>query len=565
MSRSARGWGRELPVVALFALVAVLLTRDHQKDDSPTFDEPLHVIAGAEYVENGTYAINLEHPPLLKILAGFSLRSLRVDPPPPGMRVPSMHGEYFQFLYGNRAPASAIVSVARRPFPYLLAALVLLAWLVAAAVFGEGVGLLAAGLVAFDPTFVGHAGVVHTDVGASLFTVATVAGAIASVRRGSLAGWLGTGVVLGLALATKFSAVLLIPFVAAVPFLPLGAPPGRSRVRDLAYAVAAIGVGTALLLATYSWAMRRMPLETALDAEREYLASRDAPPATMERLARITHVSSPLGHYLTGLEGVALLDTNGRGANYLLGRVSTDRFLSYFFVAFLVKSTPSFLLLTLFLVVLGGRRLLDPWPLGLLLAAALFFVAAVRSHFNIGVRHILPVYALLAVAGAGVLARRLNTRAFAWAGASLVGAAALSVMTCHPEEIAYFNLIAGGPAGGERWLTDSNIDWGQDLKRVAEYLRARGWESETTVVAYSGLATNYYMRRIKTLDPSRPIEPGRYAVSALMQAIGPQFVRTFEGEESSRHVKALLDALAARGRRVGRIAASFTVWELPPP
>jgi hypothetical protein len=73
------------------------------------------------------------------------------------------------------------------------------------------------------------------------------------------------------------------------------------------------------------------------------------------------------------------------------------------------------------------------------------------------------------------------------------------------------------------------------------------------------------MRRIKTLDPSRPIEPGRYAVSALMQAIGPQFVRTFEGEESSRHVKALLDALAARGRRVGRIAASFTVWELPPP
>jgi hypothetical protein len=549
--------------VLLFALSSVLLTRDHQKDDSPTFDEPFHVMAGSEYVANGTYGLNLEHPPLMKLLAGLALDPLHVIPPAPGSRVPSTGGDYFRFLYGNRAPADTIVAAARRPFPWLLATLVVLAWGIGYRVFGEGAGLLAAGLLAFDPNLIGHAALVHTDIGAALAVLAAVGAALAAAARGGRLRWLLAGGCLGLALATKFSAVLLVPVFLLVPFLPWRRRDSRERRRAIAGSMVAILVGIGVLAGVYAVAMRRMPAADAVGAEIDFLRSRDATPAAIEAVARLGRLAPPLGHYAAGLEGVSLLDARGRGTNYLLGRTSSDRFLGYFFVAFLVKSTPSFLLLAAALAVFGGRRLLTPWPLGLLLAAAVFFAAAVRSHFNIGVRHILPVYALLAVAGAGVLARQLKPRLFAWGGAALVGLAALSAVRAHPEEIAYFNAIAGGTAGGARWLSDSNVDWGQDLARLGTYLRARGWERDTTVVAYSGLAANYYARDCRVLDPARPLTPGRYAVSALMETIGPEFVQTFEGEESSRQLRRLLDLLKAHGRRIDRVGASFTIWELP--
>ena len=49
---------------------------------------------------------------------------------------------------------------------------------------------------------------------------------------------------------------------------------------------------------------------------------------------------------------------------------------------------------------------------------------------------------------------------------TVVGAARI-----HPHYLAYFNQIAGGPRGGARYLLDSNIDWGQDLKGLADYLK----------------------------------------------------------------------------------------------
>lgn len=565
MSSRALSVRRELPVVVLFTLAALLLTWDHQKDDSPTLDEPLHLFAGAEYVENGTYGVNLEHPPLTKLLAGWALRPLRLQPPAPGSRVPSPRDDYFRFLYGNRAPADAIVSAARRPFPWLLAALVLLVWAFGLLAFGKGVGLLAAGLVALDPNFIGHGGVVHTDVAAALVIVAAVGAALLAVTHGGAARWLAAGVLMGVALATKFSAILVIPVVLALPLVGKRSEGGRRpALGGVAAAAAALVLAVVTLAAIYGMAMRQMTLSDALDSEATFLRGRGASEVLVSRLSRLTSAIPPLGHYVAGLAGVSLLDRHGRGANYLLGRVSDSGFPSYFFVAFLVKSTPAFLVLTLAILLAGGRLLLSPWRFGLLATAATFFGAAVRSNFNIGIRHLLPIYPMLALVGAGVLAARLRPRIFVWSGAVLVASSALSLAASHPEEIAYFNFIAGGSRSGAAWLSDSNLDWGQDLKRLGAFLKERGWERETTVVAYSGLATNYYMRDCRVLEPGRPIEPGRYAVSALLETIGPEFVRTFEGEASARQLRELLERLKRRGRRLERVGASITIWDLPP-
>ena len=101
------------------------------------------------------------------------------------------------------------------------------------------------------------------------------------------------------------------------------------------------------------------------------------------------------------------------------------------------------------------------------------------------------------------------------------------------------------------------------MKRLGDYLRDTGTESRTTVVAYSGFATNYYSRSCRVLDPSSPIGPGLYAISDSMQAIGPDFFVGLEGKASADQLRDLLARLGARGRRVARVGASITIWELP--
>ena len=66
--------------------------------------------------------------------------------------------------------------------------------------------------------------------------------------------------------------------------------------------------------------------------------------------------------------------------------------------------------------------------------------------------------------------------------AILVASAAFSVWRIHPFEFTYFNSFVGGPEHGIEWLSDSNLDWGQDLKRVSDVLRRRGWADDTTIV-----------------------------------------------------------------------------------
>ena len=565
-----RPW--EALLIAGLCVVAVGVTQAHQRDDSPTFDEPIHLFAGHEYAAEGTYWLNPEHPPLLKLLAGASLGTVGLRTPSQGVPGPRALPRHFvtcfvTWLYRNVVPADALLAQGRRPFPFLFALLVLCAWGSARALSGPGAGLLSAGLIALEPNFVGHAGVIHTDVGAALTMTAAVVLALFAVEKGSVAWWGAAGIALGVALAAKFTAVLLVPLF---PLLPLvQAITGRPRpeprrvVRGVLGSVLALGTALAVLWGIYAWSLRNMPAPDAEEAVRLFLLDRRAPHSEVERIAALSRFSPPLGHYVAGLAGVQLLSGGGRGTNFFRGEVSENAFPLYFPAAFLLKTTPSFLLFTLAVFVVGGTELFRFRSLALLLPAAAVMAAAMVSHFNIGVRHILPVYPLLAIAGAGILAERLP-RLFPLAAGALLLGSATSLYLAHPNEMSYFNVLAGGTEGGRRWLSDSNVDWGQDLKRLGATLREKGWEDTTTIVAYSGLPMNYYSPRAKILDPAAPPAAGRYAVGATVEAIGPAFASRIEGPAAGRKVAELLALLRSRGRRIGRVGGSITIWELPP-
>ncbi|HEX7149888.1 MAG TPA: hypothetical protein VF618_00250 [Thermoanaerobaculia bacterium] len=513
--------------VLLLSAAAWLLVADHARGDSITIDETLHIFAGAEYVQHGTYVTNPEHPPLTKDLAGLALLPLRLQPP----RIVAIGPlppveELTRFYTTNHAPLRTIVAAARTPFRWLLVLLIAVVYVAARTAWGVPAAMLASALIALDPNFIAHAGLVHTDVAAALFmTLATV---LAVAGR-----WPWAGVALGLALLAKFSALILVPLMVAAPFL------GRERMgrigRTALMGVMAVAIAAVIVLLGYAANLRSMPATLAAQSVTNFLRVRDVP--HVERYAALTEAVPQAGMFAAGVRGVQQSSAHGQSWNYLRGKLSREGFPHYFFIAFLVKSTPAMLLVTL-AIFFGGRLLRSPWALGLLAPAALLLAVSLPSSFNIGIRHILPIYPLLAITGAGVLAARLPRRAFVVAATLLIASAAVSAGTSHPHELAYFNAIARGD--GAAWLSDSNLDWGQDVDRLQTLLRERGWERDTAVVVLSSPALWPELARY-------PPRANRVAISAYMEQIG---------------ARELTADLRRRGRKVATAGASISVWEL---
>jgi hypothetical protein len=159
-----------------------------------------------------------------------------------------------------------------------------------------------------------------------------------------------------------------------------------------------------------------------------------------------------------------------------MGRLSEAGFPYYFLATFALK-TPIPLGLLLLMALFVGRRGPVRSEAFLFLPVLLYLGLTFTRSIDIGHRHLLPIYPFLFVAAGravGVLGR---SRAPA-AGAVILGALcawyALGTLRVHPHYLAYFNEIAGGPRNGYRWLVDSNLDWGQDLKGLKAYMDARG-------------------------------------------------------------------------------------------
>ena len=158
---------------------------------------------------------------------------------------------------------------------------------------------------------------------------------------------------------------------------------------------------------------------------------------------------------------------------YFLGEYSTTGWYTYFPVAFLLKTPfPSVTLIAASLVFYRfGTPLRLREALFLLLPVAVFLVLMIPAKINIGVRYLVAIYPFLFVCAA-----RLATLSFsrAWLAPVLLGVPVLltaaSSLRQAPHQMAYFSDIIGGPNYGDRYLADTNIDWGQDLKGLKEYL-----------------------------------------------------------------------------------------------
>jgi len=393
----------------------------------------------------------------------------------------------------------------------------------------------------------------------------------AARRRPTLLRLSLSAVVFGLALTTKFSAVYLAPILLLQTLLAPRRTPDAPALGKSLLRLCGAGIGALLVvLAVYAPLTSRMDREDQKTVLREKVGVLGKAPELAEKLVALADFSPPLAHFAGGLASVARQNQIGGGVTYLNGRISTVGFPEYFFVAFGVKSTLAFLAVTAAcLVALARRRSeLSEEARLFLLPILVLFLASIGTSYNIGIRHLLPVYPFLALFGAALFARAWGRRREGARG-RLVAAlwlllpalAAAETIRIHPFELSYFNPLAGGPEGGRRILSDSNVDWGLDLRRLKAELARRGIAAPT--VAYFGGDNVSYRLGVPDFAAIPVVHGDTVAISAFIQAAGPEFYAYHGAAEVAGALRSLQRRLAAQGRPIGRVGYSIYLYALP--
>lgn len=464
------------------------------RQESLTWDEGDHIFAGYMSWKTHDFGLNPEHPPLMKMLATLPLLHLP-------LKTPALQNRFFKneaymdgkaLLFGNAPAYSAEtltlrVRLAAGTVAILLGLLVFLA---TREMFGLGAAFLALITLTFEPNILAHGAFVTTDTGVSCFFFAAVYAFYRYCKAPSWQRLVVTGLASGLALASKHSAVLLLPMLVLLAGceivfrLPEKHEEGESRShRTLRIAggfVAAGLLAIAVLWAFYGFRYAARPAGLHLDPTlADYVLPLKPNEARGILFAARYHLLPE--SYLYGLADVRAM-ANGM-QSFIFGTVYEHGVWYYFPMVLLIKSTLGWLAMVLvaFAAVIVGRFRWWREILFLVIPAALYLLVAMGSSLNIGSRHILPVYVFMTVfaaggcwawiekAGSGVWNRR-----WSWIVGVLLAAHIVSSAIAYPNYMSYENELWGGPSQTYKYLSDSNADWGQQLLAVKQYTDQHG-------------------------------------------------------------------------------------------
>jgi 4-amino-4-deoxy-L-arabinose transferase-like glycosyltransferase len=520
----------EAVCAALLVLMAANLFASLSRK-SITNDEIVHIPAGYYHLVGGEFQLNNEHPPLIKMWAALPLLFVQPDEPP----APQTADENFmertwgfheRFWAANRARFAAVTFWPRAMMIPLTLALGALIFVFARKLFGETAALIAVGLYVLEPTVLAHGRIVHTDVPAALvyllffFTLhyynngwgpkrtavtgsagvspassnSSIQDPFQSVNQEkkksgraarspsnhgpnshdpSLKRALLLGLVCAVALLTKFSMLVILPVLAVYLVVRLVSGWRDSRRSQFILHTVLIAI-VVLFLVNAAYYFQHPALE-ASDVRWVEMKSPALLGAITTGIRLLSHLVPT--YYLFGVYNIELHNHFGH-ATSLLGQYNDLGWWYYFPVAFALKTTIPFLLLAGAALAWAIWRLTvrrDARFVWLLVPVGVYLLISLTSHINIGIRHFLPVYPFLFIGSGALLAQLLRSQ-------KTVGVVLLVVLfgwmtfeaaRTFPDYTPYMNQLA---SGHPHWyyLSDSNVEWGDDVGALAAYLKARG-------------------------------------------------------------------------------------------
>ncbi|MEV4640556.1 phospholipid carrier-dependent glycosyltransferase [Actinoplanes sp. NPDC049548] len=471
-ARPRRRWVVPLLVLVLLGqMAAAMVTTAVQQ--TPTIDEPVYVGTAVTYLEQHSLRYNPEHPPLGKqlIAVGLAFASPRMDPAFRGDQ--TQLGRHVLYEAGN--DPYRLMLLARLPMILLTLLFGLVVFAFARDLTGAAGGVLALALYAFSPDVITHGSLATLDVPAIGFLLTAVWLTWRARDRPRVYLPLA-GVALGAAIATRASVLPAVPVVLLLALLATPAwrrgVPMRARLRGLA-AVAGVGV-VAVLVVWVSY--------LAVDPSLRWTEPIGTPVVHGVRglLAGWLPLPEP---YRDGMR-IQFGFEDSTFSGFLFGRHYQGSLWYYLPAALLVKTPLGMLVLWLAgsVAMLAVPRLRTA-ALYVLVLPALLLAVAMTGARDFGTRYAIFMPVFLAVAAAAVVTLRWRWAPVA-AGLLALFVAVSSVRT-FPYYLPYSNEAFGGPARTHLRLHDSNVDWGQDLGRLADRLRER-YPGEQVWLVYKG-------------------------------------------------------------------------------
>jgi len=514
-------------VLAAFAVVFVTLQVESYTQKSATWDEPIHLTAGYVALTRGDQRVDPTHPPLLRMWAALPLAAMsgvRVDTsaidrsPVAQWLGRDAYTFAHDFLYVQN-DADRLLYAARFMVVLLGVALgaLLFSWVYEWLGFWPAVFALV--MYTISPSIAAHASLVTTDLGVSCFMFGAIYFLWRTARRLSAWNLAGLSLFVALAVVSKFSGIALAPII--VVLLAVAVLTRSAISLKTAAGIALLLVATTFLAIWAVYGFRYMPSSSPAWLVSWGKGLDVAGASVITSVARWFDAHHVLPNaFIQGF--LYSIGSAQRVGGFLAGEVSTEGWWYYLPFAFVLKTPLSFLVLLaggLAVGVLRWRRLGSINEAFVLVPVAVFLGLSMDSSVSLGVRHILPVYPFLmmmvAVAARELAARGLPARL---ALAALTAFAAVQFGAVYPNTLTFFNPLAGGPDGGRRYLVDSNLDWGQHLKALKEWMNDNGVHHIN--LAYFGSADPGYYGIDCTYLPGSP----SFALTSLMRPVLPGYV-----------------------------------------
>jgi hypothetical protein len=509
-------WFWFLAAAVLFSLQTVpgLLS------NSPTNDEPLEITDGTYYWE-GDVATHNRHPPLVKALQALPGRWMAS--PVERHATPDALERAFEFLFlQNGKKADALVASARG----------------VSLLFGLGLGLLLFSCLrkddptaavwalvfwAFEPTILAYSGLAMADGPSAFFGLAAVLAYRRSVRTGTAGDAVAAGSLAAMAVTAKFSGLALVPILVILEFLEKSG----SRIKRWSWGTAGFFFFVGLVYLPGWWGR---PQGNWMDS---------------------------YGFFWGGLQDMMKYGREAHHPTFFLGEALRQNHWLYFPTAFVLKTTLPFLLLLVAALARCFRRRgkLEAW---IWVPAVAFFLSVLGAQ-NLGVRYLLPAFPFLLIAAARTAAElssiRLGNRGIRWGIFGLGVWHAATAWASFPAHLSYFNDLV--PKNKKMWLLgDSNLDLGQDVKRLAETSRRKGWPAVRLATSigvdpgFYGMSWDWWTEK----DLEGP-QPGRvYAVNVSFLQLTPLF---------HPGTTPIARSWIARTAPTEKVGETWFVWEIP--
>lgn len=497
---------------------------------SNTYDEPAHIAAGARWL-SGTYDYDPQHPPVGRIAAAF-LPYLRGNRPTPAAS-PSEEGARILGRGDHYRMTLALARLGELPFFLLLCGVI---WAWGRRLTDERGGALAVLLTVSNPNLLAHAGLATTDLVLTATLTAALFSFLNVLDDAHWAPALTLGSSVGLAVATDYAALSMITLALPVIYWARRSARGGALWSDVERWRRLVALGVVCVASAITgWALYGFRTGPLFAGSPLIVPA----PAWFRGLAQYVH------------------DTSVARPAFLFGERSFGGWWFYYPVALFVKTPLPLQMLSILGAMAAVRDVVMrqlPEACAVLGAALAIVIAATLGVDDSGVRLVLPVYAMLPLLGAvaavelweahtaSVPARRLVRLTVA----AMLAAAVIVPMRAYPDNLAYFNPTAGDRP--ELILVDSNLDWGQDLYRLAATMKRMRIDS--VAVAYYGSAS-FEAAGVRHARPLAAAErpTGWIAASQTMLAgVG--------GEGAYEWLNEL--------QPVGRVGASLVLYYVPP-